>query len=97
MNRKTANIRASSLVQDMTHPPKELPPGFEDLPVEDQLDYLQFLWDFVVDRAEGVPVPEWHRRLLQHRLNAHREAPDAGGSWGEVRDRIDRSLREPRE
>jgi hypothetical protein len=42
-----------------------LPPaGFDDLPVEDQIDYVQSLWDRIAANLDQVPVPEWHRGVL---------------------------------
>ena len=39
-----------------------LPPvGFHALSVEEQIDYVQSLWDHIVARPEQVPVPDWHK------------------------------------
>lgn len=37
------------------------PPGFDDLSVDEQIDFVQSLWDRIAATAEQVPVPEWHR------------------------------------
>jgi len=66
-----------------------LPPaGFDDLSVEDQIDYVQSLWDRIAARPEQAPVPDWHRRVLEKRLAAHEAQPEAGRPWEEVRHAI---------
>lgn len=44
------------------------PPGFDALSVEEQIDYVQSLWDHIAARPEEVPVPDWHREILAERL-----------------------------
>ncbi|CAE6760308.1 MAG: addiction module protein [Nitrospira sp.] len=70
------------------------PPGFDDLTVEERIDFVQSLWDRIATTPEQVPVPEWHRRIIRERLKAYREHPVAGRSWTEVRADIERKLRE---
>ena len=70
------------------------PPGFDHLSVEEQIDYLQSLWDRIAASHEHVPVPEWHQRILRERLEAYRKNPTAGRLWKEVRIDIKRKLRD---
>ena len=37
------------------------PPGFDDLSVEEQIDYVQSLWQWIAASPKQVPVPDWHR------------------------------------
>jgi putative addiction module component (TIGR02574 family) len=69
------------------------PPGFDHLSVEEQIDYLQSLWDRIAASPERVPVPEWHQRIIRERLEAYRANPTAGRPWEEVRTEIERKLR----
>ena len=67
----------------------ELPPaGFDSLSVEEQIDYLQSLWERIAAQPEQVPVPDWHREVLAERLAALNKNPDEGKSW----DDFDREL-----
>lgn len=68
------------------------PPGFDELPVEEKLEYVQSLWDRIAEDADSVPVPDWHRQVLRERLEDRRLNRDAGLDWSEVRDRIRREL-----
>ena len=81
----------------MSEPARKPPPGFDDLPVDQQIDYLQSLWDRVAADPDRVPEPDWHQALLDERTKAHRDAPGEAASWDEVRERVTRRLREPPE
>ena len=61
------------------------PPGFTDLPVEEQIDYVQALWDVIAAHPGEVPVPGWHREILDERLAEYEAHPDEGVSWEEFR------------
>ena len=44
--------------------PKPLPlppPGFDELSVDEKIDYLQSLWGRIAATPDTVPVPDWHR------------------------------------
>lgn len=69
----------------MSLPLPNPPPGFDDLPIGDQIDYVQALWDRIAARADSVPVPTWHREELDRRLAEHEADPDAGEPWEAVR------------
>ena len=55
------------------------PPGFDQLTVEQQIDYVQSLWERIAATPDQVPIPDWH--------------PDTGESWDTVRDRLRDNLR----
>jgi len=69
------------------------PPGFDELSVEEQIAYVQSLWDRIAATPDQVPVPEWHREVLDERLKDHVANPNAGESWDVVRDRLRGKLR----
>jgi putative addiction module component (TIGR02574 family) len=69
------------------------PPGFDELPMEEKIDYVQSLWDRVAATAEEVPVPDWHLRVLEERLQAYQAEPDRGKAWKKVRERVQRRFR----
>ena len=52
-----------------------VPPGFDDLSVEEQIDYVQALWDYILDRGKDVLVPESHLRLVEERMTDYRRDP----------------------
>lgn len=70
------------------------PPGFDDLSVGEQIDYVQALWERIAASPEQVPVPEWHLRILQERLEAYKANPNASRPWEETRKDIEGKLRD---
>lgn len=57
------------------------PPGFDALSIDEQIDYVQSLWDHIAARPEDVPVPDWHREILAERLAAHPADEGNGTDW----------------
>ena len=68
------------------------PPGFDELSVDEKIDYLQSLWDRIAATPEIVPVPEWHREINGERLTDLEANPNAGDSWEVVRERLRRKF-----
>src|SRR5262245_40332150 len=64
------------------------PPGFDDLSIDEQIEYVQSLWDRIAATPEQVPVPQWHREILDERIKEYDANPDAGESWDVVRERM---------
>jgi putative addiction module component (TIGR02574 family) len=76
--------------------PKTLPlppPGFDELSVEEQLDYVQSLWDRIVAHPDEISVPDWHRPVIEERLAAHRAHPKDARPWDEVRTEVVEKLK----
>jgi putative addiction module component (TIGR02574 family) len=71
------------------------PPGFDQLSVEEQIDYVQSLWDRIAASPDQVPISEWHREVLAERLQDYEANPEAGESWDVVRERLHGKLRQP--
>ncbi len=70
------------------------PAGFKDLTADEKVQYVQDLWDYVVADASKVPVPDWHRHILDERLAEYHAAPQEGKPWPQVRDQLLRDLAE---
>lgn len=45
---------------------------------------MQSLWDRIAATEGEVPVPEWHREVLEQRLAEVDGDPDAGRPWEEM-------------
>lgn len=72
------------------------PPGFDDLSPDDQIDYVQSLWDRIAARPDQVPVPNWHRQVIRQRMAEQEASPSEGRPWEEVRDEIRDQLGRPK-
>jgi putative addiction module component (TIGR02574 family) len=80
----------------MPNPVPLPPPGFDDLTVEEQICYVQSLWDRIAASPETVPVPDWHHDVVRERLNDLAAHPEAGDSWEAARLRLNDTLDKPR-
>jgi len=78
----------------MSKPVPIPPPGFDELSVDEQIDYLQSLWDRIAATPEQVPVPDWHREVIEERVKDYGANPKAGESWDVVRERLREKLRQ---
>lgn len=78
----------------MSKPVPIPPPGFDELSVDDQIDYLQSLWDRIAATPEQVPVPDRHREVIEERVKDYEANPEAGESWDVVRERLRDRLRQ---
>lgn len=70
------------------------PPGFDELSVDERIDFLQFLWDRIAATPDQVPVPDWHRRIIRERVEAYRTNPTDGRPWADVRTENEAKLRD---
>ena len=68
------------------------PPGFDELSVDEKLDYLQSLWGRMAASPESIPVLEWHREILDERLKDLDANPDSGEPWEVVQARLRRKF-----
>lgn len=65
---------------------------FRRLSVDEKIDYLQSLWGRIAATPETVPVPDWHREILDQRLKDLEANPASGDSWDVVQERLRRKL-----
>ena len=64
------------------------PPGFDELSVAEKLEYVQSLWDLIAASPQDVPVPDWHREVINQRMATRETDPTAGEPWDAVRDAL---------
>lgn len=74
----------------MPRPAPLPPPGFDDWTVDQQIDYVQTLWDRIAASPKSIPIPDWHREILDARLEDLDANPEAGESWDAVQDQATR-------
>jgi putative addiction module component (TIGR02574 family) len=60
------------------------PPGFDEMSVEDKIDYVEALWDRIAANESQVPVPEWHRDVLRERIADYQADREQGRPWEDV-------------
>ena len=68
------------------------PPGFDDLSVDEKIDYVQSLWDRIAASPDTIPVPDWHREILDERLKDLEANPAAVEGWEVVQEGLRRKI-----
>ena len=68
------------------------PPGFDDMSVAEQIEYVQTLWERIAASPDDVPVPDWHREVIRERVKQLEADPAQGRPWAEVRRDIEHKL-----
>lgn len=78
----------------MSQPLPIPPPGFDEISVEEQIDYVQALWDRIAERPDQIPIPAWHEEIIAERLESYRKDPSHVIPWEEVKAKAERRLRD---
>ena len=73
------------------------PPGFESLTVEEQIDYVQSLWDHSAAQPEQVPVPTGIRKYCASDWRPTGANPDQAKSWEEFERNLTEELKRLKE
>ena len=55
------------------------------LPLNTKLQIMEALWEDLRSRAESVPVPEWHKELLDARRKAVEGGQEVILEWNDVK------------
>ncbi len=77
----------------MGEPAHKPPPGFDDVPVDEQIACVQFLWDRIAAHPDRIPVADWHQRVIGERLADLDENPEDEAPWDEVEARLRAGLK----
>jgi hypothetical protein len=70
------------------------PAGFDDLTVQEKLDYVESLWNRIAVRPEAVGVPDWHLEVIEQRTSGTRTGLPDVRSWDEFREGLRAKLRQ---
>lgn len=60
----------------------------DQMTVAEKLRIMEELWDDLRARAEGVPVPQWHKDLLDERERLIESGEAQFGDWETAKKRI---------
>jgi len=56
------------------------------LPLAEKLQIMEAIWEDLRAQAERVPVPQWHRDLLDERRKAAEEGREELFDWDSIKD-----------
>lgn len=62
------------------------------LTTAEKLQLVQDLWDEIATSEDQLPIPDWHRRVLEEEDASYRANPFDGAPWPEVQARLLRRL-----
>jgi len=63
-------------------------PELKKLSNSEKLLLINELWDSLSSQEDALPVPEFHKEILDDRLKDHEANPEEGSTWKEVKARI---------
>ncbi len=58
------------------------------LPLPEKLQIMEALWEDLRSRAADVPVPDWHKHLLDARRQAVAESREQVFDWDDVKNSL---------
>lgn len=61
-----------------------------DLPLPDQLQLVEDLWDHIAASKEPLPVPDWQKDELDRRKRNFEANPDSAVPWEDAKIQIRR-------
>ena len=65
------------------------PPGFDQLSLAEQLQYVDEFLDYVTSDANPLEIPEWRRELLDERIARYRAVGTEGSTWEEFEQELE--------
>ena len=60
------------------------PAGFDELSNDEQIEYVERLWNRIPSLPDDAPVPEWHMEIIEERLANYEKNGFEGIPWEEV-------------
>ena len=62
--------------------------SIQELSVAERIQLVEDIWDSIAAAPETLGVTESQRQELDARLEEHRQDPDSGITWNEIKSRL---------
>lgn len=59
--------------------------GIDRFSVQERLWIVENIWASIADQSDSIKMPDWHQRELEKRLDSHKNNPEGGSTWAEVK------------
>ncbi len=59
-----------------------------ELSISERIQLVEDIWDSIAKTPAPAPLTEAQRQELDRRLEAHRQNPNRGSAWAEVKRRV---------
>lgn len=76
----------------MSHKVPFPPPGFDELSIEEKVEYAGDLWDYVTSDPDQVPTPDWHMEIIEERLGRDNSGGNEGISLEDFEKKLEQEL-----
>lgn len=60
----------------------------KQLPLTEKLQIMEAIWDDLRAQADQIPVPQWHKDLLDERRKAVEEGREEVLDWDSIKDSL---------
>lgn len=66
--------------------------GILKLSVDERIHLVQTIWDSIATDTEDSEISEEHKKILDERMEAHKNSPENIVSWGEIKKNVKKVL-----
>lgn len=62
----------------------------EKMSAEEKLQAMEIIWDDLCRKADGIPSPSWHEKVLRQREHKIKQGDDEFLDWNDAKKQIRR-------
>ena len=62
--------------------------SLEKMSTEEKIQTMEIIWNDLCEKADGVPSPDWHKKVLQEREDGIRKGDEEFVDWNSAKKRI---------
>jgi putative addiction module component (TIGR02574 family) len=63
---------------------KLTPEDIASMTVAERLELAELIWESMSDRPDQIPLPDWHKSIIEDRLAAYEKDPSAVMTWEQI-------------
>ena len=62
--------------------------SLEKMSTEEKIQTMEIIWNDLCKKADGMPSPDWHKKVLQEREDGIRKGDDEFVDWNSAKKQI---------
>ena len=59
-----------------------------EIPIDERIQLVEDIWDSIAEVPESVKVPEWHKKVLDKRLERFHANSGSASPWKYIKEKI---------
>ncbi|MBI5788424.1 MAG: addiction module protein [Candidatus Schekmanbacteria bacterium] len=63
-----------------------------EMSIEEKIQTMETIWDDLCKKANSIPSPSWHKKILDERENGIKEGKDEFIDWSKAKESIRRKI-----